>query len=318
MKKTTGLIVLAVLLIVMISGCRTIENEKIKVVCTTFAAYDWTSRIIGEANTDIDTVLLCDSTADMHSYQASADDIIELSLCDILIYTGGQSEKWVSDAVASNEKAEIINLLEILGTSAKIERHTEGMETGEHSSSGHEDTEYDEHVWLSLKNAVLFCNKIADTLAAADPKNSQLYLQNAKQYIKELEELDSLYQSTVTESKKDTLIFADRFPFVYLMDDYGIKYYAAFPGCSTETQASFETILFLAQKADELSVNFLLTVDGSQSAIAAAVAENTHNDDMQILSMDSMQAGGQQEIQQGKTYLSVMRSNLDIIKTALN
>ncbi len=308
MKKFFALLTAAAMLIFSASGCATFENEKIKVVCTTFAAYDWTLNIAGSENPDVETVLLCDSSADMHSYQATADDMIELSMCDILIYTGGQSEKWVSDGVSSNDKAVIINLIDILGEKAKIQQHED---TNAHE---HDEDEYDEHVWLSLKNAVLFCDEIARALSAADPENSQLYSDNAQDYTRKLTDLDAEYREAVDSAENDTLIFADRFPFVYLMEDYGINYFAAFEGCSAETEASFDTVLFLAEKVDELNIGCLMTVDGSQSQIAQAVAQNTHDPDMPVLSLDSMQTG----TEQGKTYLSVMESNLDIIKKALD
>lgn len=317
MKKITA-IFLSVLMPVMIifSGCsKQSINDRLSVVCTTFAAYDWTRQIAGENNGNIDIILLPDSNTDMHSYQASADDIIKISSCDVLIYTGGQSEAWIADAVSANKGAAVVNLMDLLGSGKRHEQYTEGMEH-EHSEDEHTE-EYDEHVWLSVKNAALFCEKISGVLSAADYENADLYTDNAKKYIEKLSELDVQYQDAVKAADKKTLIFGDRFPFRYLLDDYNIEYFAAFPGCSAETEASFKTVIFLANKIDELGIDCILTIDGSQSALAQTIAENTQSGSKRILSLDSMQSSGKKAVEDKKTYISIMQSNLGIIGSAL-
>lgn len=303
--------------LICISGCSAVPTDnRISVVCTSFAAYDWACRIVGQDSQSIAVTMLPDSATDIHSYQATAQDIVKIAQCDVLICTAGPSEKWITDAVSQNSAATVLRLSEILG---------DGLKTVEHSHSAHEKdhehadaAEYDEHVWLSLKNAELFCENIAAALEKADPENAKKYRKNAQDYIVELALLDGEYELAAKNAEKSALIFADRFPFHYLLDDYGIEYYAAFPGCSSETEAGFDTIIFLAEKADELHIDCLLTIEGSQSGVAQTVAESTAAKSKKILVLDSMQSADLAAASDGKTYLSVMRSNLDIIKTALN
>ena len=182
---------------------------------------------------------------------------------------------------------------------------------------GDQDLEYDEHVWLSLRNAEKVVGSIADELSALDPKGASTYKANADAYAKKLAELDKRYTESVAGASKDTLVFADRFPFRYLTDDYGLSYFAAFTGCSAETEASFETVTFLANKIDELGLSKVLVIDGSDERIAKTVIENTKNKDQEILSMDSLQSTSMSEAEAGKTYLSAMEGNLDVLGQAL-
>ena len=180
-----------------------------------------------------------------------------------------------------------------------------------------EEVEYDEHVWLSLRNAELECQEIEKQLSALDPENQQIYEENLNSYLAKLQELDGKYQDVVNNSTMHTLLFADRFPFRYMVDDYGLDYYAAFVGCSAETEASFETITFLAGKIDELGLHTVLTIEKSDQKIARTVIENTKNKDQQILALDSMQSTTSEDVKNGTTYLSTMDSNLEILKQAL-
>ncbi|MFR1480938.1 MAG: metal ABC transporter solute-binding protein, Zn/Mn family [Hydrogeniiclostridium mannosilyticum] len=181
----------------------------------------------------------------------------------------------------------------------------------------HEE-EADEHVWLSLKNAEILCREIADQIAAIDPDNTESYSANAAAYIEKLSALDAQYQAAVDSAANKTVLFGDRFPFRYLVDDYGLDYYAAFVGCSAETEASFETITFLANKVDELGLSSVLTIEGAQHKIAETIVNNTAIKNQQVLTMDSMQATTSTDVENGANLLSVMESNLEVLKTALN
>ena len=191
------------------------------------------------------------------------------------------------------------------------------MDAAEGSHSHDDELEYDEHVWLSLRNASLFCDTIAEALGAADTANAQLYQRNADAYEEKLAALDQEYQAAVEQSKTKTVLFADRFPFRYLVDDYNLTYYAAFTGCSAETDASFETITFLAGKLDELKLPVVLTIENSDQKVAQAVIENTKTKDQKILPLNSMQSVTTKEVEEGTTYLSIMENNLQILKEAL-
>ena len=182
----------------------------------------------------------------------------------------------------------------------------------------HEEKEYDEHVWLSAKNAGTLCNAIAAALEEIDPANKEIYAANAKSYQEKLSALDAEYQSAVDDAARKTVLFGDRFPFRYLVDDYGLSYYAAFAGCSAESEASFETISFLAHKVDELNLPCVLTIEGAKHKIAETIVQNTVEKNQKILTLDSMQSTTTTDVENGTTYLSVMEDNLDILKQALN
>lgn len=181
-----------------------------------------------------------------------------------------------------------------------------------------EEKEYDEHVWLSLKNAEVLCNAIADALEKADPDHAEQYRENTENYVSQLSDLDAQYQDTVDTATNKTLLFGDRFPFRYMVDDYGLKYYAAFVGCSAESEASFETVRFLSQKVDELGLKYIMTIEKSDGKIAKTIIENTKAKNQKILTMDSMQSTTSDDVKNGTTYLSIMKENLDVLKEALN
>lgn len=306
-------------------------NDKLQVVATIFPEYDWVKEILGEELENTDLTLLLGNGVDMHSFQPTMEDILKVSTCDVFIYVGGESDAWVADVLkgAGNPDRKAINLMEVLGDKAKEEEVVEGMQDedghthgadDEHESgheSGDDDLEYDEHVWLSLKNASLFCDTIAEALGEAYPEHQELYQANAAAYEEKLAQLDGEYQDAVDQSSLKTVLFADRFPFRYLIDDYGLTYYAAFTGCSAETDASFETITFLAGKLDELNLPVVFTIENSDGKVAKAVVENTKNKNQKILSLDSMQATTAEAAANGTTYLSIMESNLEILKEAL-
>ena len=181
----------------------------------------------------------------------------------------------------------------------------------------HEEKEYDEHVWLSLKNAETLVSAISNALQELDPNNKDIYAANADAYVQKLAELDTEYQKAVSAGTYRTVLFGDRFPFRYLVDDYGLNYYAAFAGCSAESEASFETVSFLAKKVDELKLTCVLTIEGAQHKIAETIVQNTAEKNQKILTMDSMQSTTSQDVANGTTYLSVMEKNLDVLKEAL-
>lgn len=296
-------------------------NKPLKIVTTIFPEYDWVREILGDKADHAEVTMLLDNGVDLHSYQPTADDIIKISDCDLFIYVGGESDGWVEDALkeATNKEMQVINLLDVLGEQVKEEEVVEGMEGEEEEEADEEEgPEYDEHVWLSLKNAETLCNAISDALEEIDPANKDAYATNAASYLEKLAALDGEYQTVVDNAARKTVLFGDRFPFRYLVDDYGLSYYAAFAGCSAETEASFETISFLAGKVDELRLPCVLTIEGAQHKIAETIVQNTAEKNQSILTLDSMQSTTSTDVANGTTYLSVMESNLDVLKQALN
>ena len=295
-------------------------NKPLKIVTTIFPEYDWVRQILGEHAKNVELTMLLDNGVDLHSYQPTADDIIKISDCDLFVYVGGESDGWVEDALkeATNKEMQVINLLDVLGEQVKEEEVVEGMEAEEEESEDEDEPEYDEHVWLSLKNAETLCNAITDALEEIDPANKDAYAVNAASYLEKLAALDGEYQTVADDAARKTVLFGERFPFRYLVDDYGLSYYAAFAGCSAETEASFETISFLAGKVDELRLPCVLTIEGAQHKIAETIVQNTAEKNQSILTLDSMQSTTSTDVANGTTYLSVMESNLDVLKQALN
>lgn len=291
-------------------------DEKIRIVTTIFPEYDWVREILGDKADSAEITMLLDKGVDLHSYQPTADDLIKISDCDLFVYVGGESDGWVDDALknATNKNRKVINLLEVLGDSVKEEETVEGMQEEEED---HEEKEYDEHVWLSLKNAKTLVGAISAALQELDPDNKDTYAANADAYIEKLSTLDGEYQSAVDAASNKTVLFGDRFPFRYLVDDYGLSYYAAFAGCSAESEASFETVSFLARKVDEGKLPCVLTIEGKNHKIAETIVQNTAGKNQKILTMDSMQSTTSQDVANGRTYLSLMAKNLDVLKEAL-
>lgn len=321
MKKTLSAILAVSIIVLMLAGCTqntpvTEKTDKLTIVTTVFPIYDWVKNILGDA--DADVTMLLDTGVDLHSFQPTADDIIKISACDMFIYVGGESDEWVDDALKekANPDTVIINLLDVLGENAKTEETVEGMEAEEESGEG--EPEYDEHIWLSLKNAAVLADAIKEALVKLDSANESKYSANAQSYIASLNALDGEYEKAVSGAKVKTLVFGDRFPFRYMTDDYGIAYFAAFAGCSAESEASFETVAFLASKVDELGLNCVMALEGTDHRLAETVVASTANKTAAVLALDSMQSVTAADVENGTTYLGIAESNLAVLKQALN
>ena len=321
MKKILALLLALWIPAAVLSGCApqddSAASNKLNIVTTIFPAYDWVREILGDETDRAEITMLLDSGVDLHSYQPTVDDIVKISDCDLFLYVGGESDGWVDDALknAPNKERKVIRLLDVLGDSAKAEETVEGMQEEEHDHE--EEAEYDEHIWLSLKNAQVLVAAISKALQESDPARKDTYAANAAAYAEKLSALDGEYRAAVDSGKYKTLLFGDRFPFRYLADDYGLNYYAAFPGCSAETEASFETVSFLAGKMDALGLPCVLTIEGTQHKIAETIVQNTAQKNQQILTMDSMQAVTANDAASGVSYLSIMEKNLSVLKKAL-
>ena len=505
MKKMIPLFLVLTMAVGLLAGCGKknaaekgeSDSNKLSVVTTIFPEYDWVKEILGDKAGSTDLTMLLSSGVDLHSYQPTADDIVKISDCDLFIYVGGESDKWVDDALkeATNKDMKVIDLLEVLGDSVKTEETVEGMQETEHAHDhskevstfedhevqdrslsdwagswqsaypfaldgtlddafaamaeegemtadeyktyyqkgyktditnigiegdhiaftyedgkkvgsdykyigyyiqnwstgtkaamyrfeavdrtsgapiyiefndhmiesaapehfhirmsnesfdaivdpekswptffpadmtgedlcehmeGHDhEEEADEHVWLSLKNAKTLVRAISDALQELDPDNKDTYAANTSAYIEKLSALDGAYQSAVDGAARKTVLFGDRFPFRYLVDDYGLRYYAAFAGCSAESEASFETVSFLAKKVDELGLPCVLTIEGKNHKLAETIVQSTTKKNQKVLTMDSMQSMTSEDAANGATYLSVMEQNLSVLKEAL-
>ena len=335
MNKTIKTIVFAAA--VALFSCAFAASKK-SIVCATYPEYDWVMNILGDKAASFNVTLLQNNGTDLHSYQASIKDIAKISVCDMLVFVGGESDEWVEKAVAEakNKNMIVVNMMEALGDKVKEEEIVEGMQAEEeeeedehehehadhdHDHDGHhhhhDEVEYDEHVWLSLRNAAALVQTLAQKISELDSANAAVYKANTAAYSKSLLDLDAQYKAAVAAAAKKTILFGDRFPFRYLADDYNLKYYAAFVGCSTETEASFETVIFLAKKVDEFGLNAVLTIEKSDQKIAKTIVSNTKKKSAEILEMDSLQSITQKDIKAGRSYLSAMKKNLEVLKKAL-
>ena len=295
------------------------EEAPLRIVTTIFPLFDWTRELLGDRAESTELTMLLDSGVDLHSYQPTVDDIVKISACDLFIYVGGESDAWAEDVLreAANPDLRVLDLMDVLGGAVKEEETVEGMEDEDEEGDPGE-TEYDEHIWLSLRNARVCCAAIAQALAELDPGQAALYQENAAVYDEKLAALDETFAAALESADYDTLLFGDRFPFRYLTDDYQLKYYAAFSGCSAETEASFETIAFLAAKADELHLPAILTIEGTDRRIAQTIAENTNAPDRRILTLNSLQSVTAAEVRAGVTYLGILEDDLAVLVQALN
>lgn len=310
MKK----ILFPLLLLLLLCGCTPQKQAKYTVVTTVFPAYDWAREIIGD-DPDIDLRLLSENGVDLHSYQVTAADMVLLSDCDLFLYVGGESDEWVQEALncVPNPNRTEIALMDALEGFLHTEETVEGMQVRGHEHE-EEAEEYDEHVWLSVRNAQLLCQSLRDGLSAMNPSAAQRYRANADAYCAALNALDEAFTARIGTPDKP-LLFCDRFPFRYLVEDYGLSYYAAFSGCSGDSAASFATVLFLAEKAETLPA--VLQLEDSNGQLAQTVIGCTQSRSQQILTLNSMQSVSLADAQSGTTYLGLMAQNLEAIAQAL-
>lgn len=313
----------------MLTSCGK-KNDKISVVATIFPQYDWARQVIGDDDS-VELTLLTKNGADLHSYQPSVQDISKISTCDLFIYVGGESDEWVKEALknATNKDMKVISMMDLLADVIKEEEVKEGMDGHDHDHDHegedhdhdhdheHEEVEYDEHVWLSVKNAVRVTEAISKRLCEINKDHKQSYQENCTEYVNKLKALDEKYTEAVENATVKTILFADRFPFRYLVEDYKLDYFAAFVGCSAETEASFETIKFLAGKIDELNLKTILTIEGATHKIAETVKETTTTKDQVIRTLDSIQSVSMNDVNNGVNYLDIMENNLTVLKEAL-
>ena len=324
MKKIISIILAVILTATLFAGCSNKSKEPnepakdkkdgITVVCSIFPIYDFCREIMGDKGS---IELLLDSKTDMHSYEPTASDILKISNADLFINIGGESEEWAEGVIESAANPDLKVLSLINAVNAVEEEALEGMqEEEEEEETGEEEgPELDEHVWTSLKNAQMMVQKISETLCEIDSENAEHYKANSNAYAQKLASLEKQYGETVSAAKRNVLLFADRFPFRYLADDYSLQCFAAFSGCSAESEASFETMTNLVEKTKEYELPFILIIEGSDGSVAESVSAQTG---AQIKVLNSCQSVSKEDIENGAGYLSIMESNLEVLKEVLN
>lgn len=316
MKRLVVFLLILVLVLPSAIGCTENENDgKINIVCTLFPQYDWLRNIIGESDS-IELTLLIQNGSDPHSYQPTAADILTISNCDMIVYIGAESDLWVKEALERSNNKDIVKVA--LSSIDGITRHDI---SSSHHHDDHEHTEdgaFDEHIWLSLKNASVAADHLADKLCELDEANSSTYKANAQKYKNELCALDEEYAQAAARANGEHpfVLFADRFPFVYLLEDYGIDYAAAFEGCTTDVDADFDTVLRLIKEAEAHRISHIAVTESSDRSLAQTVASSAKQD-IEIIVMNSLQSVNKKQLCAGYTYLSQMKKNLSALKIAL-
>ena len=313
----------------LLTGCSAVRpeagpapdgGERVRVAGTIFPPCDFVRQIGGEY---VDVVQLLKPGMEPHSYEPSPADIIRIMDSDLFLYAGGESDVWVEEILEGSDRAPVS--CSLLDWVDPLEEETsEGMQVKEHhhehaegeTDGVHlEETEYDEHVWTSPVNAQLLVEQIRDVLISLDPCREEIYEKNAAAYLEELRALDEDYRQMTENAKRKTLVFGDRFPFLYLVRTYGLEYYAAFPGCSGESEPSAATIAFLTDQVEEEGIPVVFQLELSNGRVADAIAEAAGAETEILHSCHTLTVS---EAERGETYLSLMRRNLEALRRALN
>lgn len=314
---------LMIFTITVLGGCASdvsqkAKDGKIKILCAGFSQFDWVSNIT-EGSKTAEVVSLYKSGVDIHSFQPSAADIINIEECDMFVYNGGESDLPIEDILKNSKNGERLDFNCMLKLGEGVLNEDESVVT-EHDHEGehhHDDEALDEHIWLSVRNAAVLSEKLCEDISKIDPASAELYRKNTDEYIKKLNELDLRFNQEVSKSDKKVMVIADRFPFRYLAADYEIECFAAFSGCSTDTEASFGTVLELANRVKEFDLRYIVSVDGGQTSIADSVCAAADRE-LEVLEMNSLQTVTDKQREEGLTYLSAMEENLKTIQTVLN
>lgn len=288
------------------------DDGKLKVVATIFPAYDFAREVAGD-NANI--TMLLPPGAESHSFEPTPKDIITIQECDVFIYAGGNSDSWIDGILDTidTDDITIISLMDLV--SVKEEVVVEGMEEEhEAENGGSEPTEYDEHVWTSPKNAAQITQAITDTLCKLDTDNADAYRKNADAYMDKLYVLDAQFREIAANGKRKTLVFGDRFPFRYFADEYGLDYYAAFPGCSTQTEPSAATVAFLIDKVKQDGISVVFHIESSNQQMADTICSETGAKKMLLHSCHNLTSA---EMDAGASYISLMEQNAAALKEAL-
>lgn len=360
MKKKSLFLVFALILSVsLLAGCTksgasqvagSETKDKLSIVTTTFAPYDFARQVAGEYG---EVTMLVPPAAESHSYEPTPQDIIKIQNCDVFIYGGGESDDWVTkilDSIGSDH----IKIIKMLDCVTLVEEEiVEGMQEDEHEHGAHEETDaehqvetehmdeehteadheadamhaeeehhdeaeeivYDEHVWTSPKNSIKIVEAIAKTLSDCDLSHEEVYMANSAAYIRELEALDTAFRAVVDSAQRKEVIFADRFPLRYFVEEYGLSYYAAFPGCSTETEPSAATVAFLIDKVKEDEIPVVFHIELSNEKMADTICEATG---AKKLLFNACHTISKTDFESGITYLDIMRENIAALEEALN
>lgn len=324
MKKFISILSAAVMFAGILTGCNSSgssqknKDGKLSIVTTIFPQYDFVRQIAGD---NVDITMLLSPGAESHSYEPTPQDIIKIQESDLFIYVGGEGDVWVDTIVDSMNKP--LNTLTLMDCVDVVEEeHVEGMQEEEYEDGDKhdhdeekEEAELDEHVWTSPKNAIKMVKYISDELCSIDAKNADEYKSNTEKYVSELEELDKKFEQIVSDGKRDTIIFGDRFPLRYFADAYKLSYFAAFPGCSSDTEPSASTIAFLIDKIKEEKIPVVFNIEFSNKKVSDTISKSTG---AKMLEFHSCHNVSSDDFKNGVTYLDLMNKNAAALNEALN
>jgi zinc transport system substrate-binding protein len=289
------------------------DAASISIVTTIYPQYDFARAVVGDSGTATLTMLLKPG-AEAHTYEPTPQDIIAIRNADLFIYVGGESDAWVADLLASMPESNVNAVALTSMVPALAEEHVEGMEV-DASEANTAEPELDEHVWTSPVNAIAMVNAICEQLSTLDPAAAEAYRTNAAAYTAQLQTLDDAFRTVVANAKRKEVIFGDRFAMRYFTNEYGLSYYAAFPGCSAQTEPSAQTVAFLIDKVLQDQVPVILYPELSNHVIADAISAETGVPVHIFYACHNLTAD---EFASGKTYVDFMTENLETLKLALN
>lgn len=317
MKRVFKILIVTLVLtgLVFITGCdKKKDDGKLTIITSSFPGYDF-ARAITKDNKDITVKMLLKPGSEMHNYEPTPQDIKDIKNSDIFIYVGGDSDEWIDDILDNIDvkKTKVVKLMRLVDLVE--EEHVEGMEAEEDVVNEEEAPEYDEHVWTSPKNAITITKKLTKIIVGLDEDNKSIYEENSSKYISELESIDNRIEEVVKNAKRKEIVFGDRFPLRYFADDYNLKYYAAFPGCSEQTEASSKTITYLINRVKKDKIPVVFHIELSNEKIAKTIAKETN---AKVLEFKSAHNISQKDFDAGVTYVDIMNDNIKVLKEALN
>lgn len=294
----------------ILTGCEKNSEDKFSIVTSNFASYDFMRAITKD--TDVDLSMLLKPGVDMHHFDPTPRDIANIQNSDIFVYVGGESEEWIDDILSDidTRKTKVVRLMDLVDLLE--EEAVEGMEVEEEES---EEEEYDEHIWTSLSNAKKIISKLSDIIIEKDSDNESKYKSNTSSYISKIDEVDSKFLDVIKNAKRKEIIFADRFPLRYFVEEYGLSYYAAFPGCSEATEASAKTVAFLIDKVKADSIPVVFHIELSNGNLARDISRETG---AKVLEFNAIHNISSDDFKAGITYVDIMNKNVEALKEALN
>jgi len=301
----------------MLTGCMGLQPEeekdtgRMQIVATDFAPYDFARHAASGA---ADVTMLLAPGEEAHSYEPTPRDMLKIQNCDVFVYTGGESEEWVSDILDDlDQQITVVRLMDCV--ELYEEEAVEGMEAEEHEHEHDEEEEYDEHVWTAPANAIKITKALGKAFEKADPKHKAVYQENTESYTEQLRELDQAFWDVVDHAKRKTLIFGDRFPLRYFVEEYGLTYYAAFPGCASDTEPSAKTVAFLIDKVKEEKIPVVFHTELSNQQMTDTICEDTGAVKREFHACHNIT---KEQFEQGLGYLDFMWENVEVLKEALN